>query len=119
MEALATSLVVLIVGRAEYPSEHPHRHGHYHFPKRDISRAGILSYGWARLEPVGKAELEVLSQVRPTVVSFIQQPDVARLAKSLDQMGRPRLTMAVMEVANTLIPVSITMISTTRTSSTV
>ena len=42
METFAGSIALLVVGRAEYNIEHPHKLGHYHYPARDDSLAGTL-----------------------------------------------------------------------------
>lgn len=86
METLAASLVILVVGRAEYPPEHPHKRGHYHFPTRDDGTPGVLSYGVARIDQVGAPELAVLSLIGDAVSAFIMNPNTPALRVALQKL---------------------------------
>lgn len=83
METLAGSLALLIVGRAEYNIDHPHKRGHYHYPGRNDQVPGTLSYGLARIDAAGAPEQAVMSLVGSAVTRFLINLDLDGLRATL------------------------------------
>lgn len=88
VEKVAMNSLILLIGRAEYDDDNPHRRGYFHFPvitsEDPTTSTGTLSYAW--VDPMHESVLTGLGHVRKAIVAQIREPDEKRFSESMDAL---------------------------------